>query len=151
MNDRRRLNVVNVTMLLADSAQVADGKLFILGGGWSITGPDPAPQAVALKFQVDSHEFNATHHWEIFLTDADGRPVMVPTEEGDQPVEVRGEFRVGDPTDVPPGTPVDIPIAVNFGPIPLSASSRYTWRVSVDGDYLPGGTVSFSTRPARES
>ena len=26
-------------MLLCDSAQVADGKLFVLGGGWSLTGP----------------------------------------------------------------------------------------------------------------
>ena len=36
-------------MILADSAQVADGKLYILGGGWSITGPDPTPSAVAIK------------------------------------------------------------------------------------------------------
>jgi hypothetical protein len=30
---------VKVTMLLCDSAQVADGKLFILGAGWSMIGP----------------------------------------------------------------------------------------------------------------
>ena len=36
-------------MLLCDAAQVADGKLYILGGGWSMTGPDPVPSAVALK------------------------------------------------------------------------------------------------------
>ena len=34
-------------MLLCDAAQVSDGKLFILGGGWSMTGPDPVPSAVA--------------------------------------------------------------------------------------------------------
>ena len=140
-----------MTMLLADSAQVAEGKLYILGGGWSITGPEPAPQAVALKIQVDAHEFDVNHHWEIFLEDADGRPVMVDTSEGEQPVEVRGEFRASEPTGLPMGTPIDIPIAVNFGPIPLHPSSRYTWRVSVDGNFLPGGTVSFSTRPPRES
>lgn len=140
-----------MTMLLADSAQVADGKLYILGGGWSVTGPEPAPQAVAIKIQVDAHEFDESHHWEVFLEDADGRPVMVDTNEGEQPVEVRGEFRAGEPTGLPPGTPIDIPIAVNFGPIPLRPASRYTWRVSVDGNFLPGGTVSFSTRPPRES
>ena len=32
---------MKVTMLLADSAQAIEGKLYILGGGWSITGPDP--------------------------------------------------------------------------------------------------------------
>ena len=42
---------MNVTMLLADSAQVADGKLYVLGGGWSLTGPDPTPSAVAIKLE----------------------------------------------------------------------------------------------------
>ena len=32
-------------MLLCDAAQVADGKLYVLGGGWSMTGPDPVPSA----------------------------------------------------------------------------------------------------------
>jgi hypothetical protein len=29
-------------MLLADFAQVSDGKLTVVGGGWSLTGPDPS-------------------------------------------------------------------------------------------------------------
>ena len=29
-------------MLLADFAQVSDGKLTIVGGGWSLTGPERA-------------------------------------------------------------------------------------------------------------
>jgi hypothetical protein len=140
---------VQVTLLLADAAQVADGKLYILGGGWSVTGPEPTPQAVAVKILVDAHEFHDTHHWEIFLEDADGRPVVFETPEGPQSVEVRGEFSVGDPQGVPPGTPVDVPIAVNFGPVPLEPGSRYTWRVAIDGTVPPGGTVSFSTRPER--
>jgi hypothetical protein len=39
---RRRsamLRRMEVTMLLADAASVADGDLDILGGGWTITGP----------------------------------------------------------------------------------------------------------------
>ncbi len=46
---------VKVTMLLCDAAQVSDGKLYILGGGWSMTGPDPVPSAVALKIDVYWH------------------------------------------------------------------------------------------------
>lgn len=141
---------MNITMLLADSAQVADGKLFILGGGWSVTGPDPTPSAVAIKVGVDSHEFNVSHHWELFLEDADGQPVRFETPEGSQIIEVRGDFSATAPEDVPVGTPVDVPIAVNFGPIPLSDGARYTWRMMVDGETLPGGLVSFTTRPARE-
>ena len=135
-------------MLLADSAHVADGKLYILGGGWSVTGPDATPSAVAMKVMVDWHEFNIDHHWELFIEDADGQPVCFDTPEGPQAIEVRGDFSATAPEGVPVGTPVDVPIAVNFGPIPLEAGSRYSWRMVIDGESLPGGHVSFTTRPA---
>ena len=137
-------------MLLADSAQVADGKLYILGGGWSVTGPDPTPSAVAMKIGVDEHEFNANHHWELFLEDADGKLVQFKTPEGAQTIEVRGDFSATSPDGVPAGTPVDVLIPVNFGPIPLPAAARFTWRMVIDGESLPGGTVSFFNRPAAE-
>src|ERR1700691_4865325 len=127
-------------MLLADSAQVADGNLYILGGGWSVAGPDPTPSAVAIKVMVDWHEFNSSHHWELFLEDADGQPVRFDTPDGPQPIEVRGDFSAVAPDGVP--------IAVNFGPIPLQEGSRFTWRMVIDGDSLPGATVAFTTRPA---
>jgi hypothetical protein len=137
-------------MLLCDAAQVAEGKLYILGGGWSVTGPMPVPSAVAIKVEVDWHEIARAHHWELFLEDADGRPVMIETPEGDQPVEVRGDFSVAQPVGVPEGSPVDVPMAVNLGPLPLVPASRYTWRFVVDGESLPGASVSFTTRPAEE-
>ena len=39
-------------MMLADSAQAVAGKLYILGGGWSMTGPAATPSALAIKFEV---------------------------------------------------------------------------------------------------
>ena len=141
---------MNVLMLLADSAQVSDGKLYILGGGWTLTGPYPAPQALAIKFIVDSHELNVAHHWEVVLEDADGRPIIIDTPEGPQPVEVRGDFQAGEPEGALPGTPVDVPIAINFGPLPLAPGSRYVWRAIIDGVTPPGGTSAFSTRPLSE-
>ena len=137
-------------MLLADAAQVADGKLYILGGGWSITGPEAVPSAVAIKVGVDWHEFDAQHHLELFLEDADGNLVTFDTPEGAQSIEVRGDFSASEPSGVPVGTPVDVPIAVNFGPIPLAAGSRYTWRLVIDGESLVGADVSFTTRPPAE-
>jgi hypothetical protein len=137
-------------MLLCDSAQVADGKLYILGGGWSITGPMPVPSAVAVKLLVDWHELSQAHHWELFLEDADGGPVMIETPEGAQPIEMRGDFSVAQPTGVPEGSPVDVPMAVNLGPLQLVPSSRYSWRFVVDGESLPGASVSFTTRAAEE-
>jgi hypothetical protein len=138
---------VNVTMLLADSAQVAEGKLYILGGGWSLTGPDPSPSAIVIKLEIDWHETGVEHHWELFLEDADGQPVLVDTPDGVQPVELRGDLSVMQPEGVIEGTPVDVPMAVNLGPLPLQPGMRYTWRMVVGGRDLPGGAISFSTRP----
>ncbi len=65
---------VKVTMLLCDSAQVADGKLYVLGGGWSMTGPDPMPSAIALKIDVAWNESGEPHHWSsISRMQTDGR------------------------------------------------------------------------------
>ena len=138
-------------MLLCDSAQVADGKLYILGGGWSMTGPDPMPSAVAVKIDVDWHEASSSHHWELFLEDADGRPVTVETSEGTQPLEVRGEFSVNRPDSLPPGSPVDVALAINMGPLPLLPKSRYTWRFVVDGESDDTWTAAFTTRPVPEN
>jgi hypothetical protein len=138
---------VKVTMLLCDAAQVADGKLYILGGGWSMTGPDPVPSAVALKIDVDWHEAEASHHWELFLEDADGQPVFMETPDGTQPVEVRGEFTVSQPAEIPEGSPIDVALAVNLGPIPLPPATRFAWRLVIDGESLPGASLGFTTRP----
>jgi hypothetical protein len=138
---------MNVTMLLADAAQIADGKLYILGGGWSLSGPDPVPSAIAIKVEVEAHEFERAHHWELFLEDADGHLVEFSTPEGVQTIEVRNDFTIPIPEGLPAGTPVDVPIAVNFPPLPLPPNSRFTWRLVIDGESLDGSTVSFSTRP----
>ena len=138
---------VRATMMLCDAAQVADGKLYILGGGWSVTGPDPAPSAVAIKLEVDWHEAANPHHWELFLEDADGRPVGFETPEGSQVIEIRGDFEVGRPEGVPAGTPIDLPLAINLGPLPLNPGARYTWRFTLDGESDESWSLGFTTRP----
>jgi len=46
---------------LADAAQEVRGKLYILGGGWSVTGPDVPPMALAIKLDVPWSDANASH------------------------------------------------------------------------------------------
>ncbi len=134
-------------MLLCDAAQVADGKLYVLGGGWSLIGPDPVPTAVALKIDVDWTEVERPHHWELYLLDADGQPVIAETPDGSQPIEVRGDFEVAQPESVPVGSPVDVALALNFGPLPLASGARYSWRLAIDGTYEESWALDFSTRP----
>ena len=71
------------------------------------------------------------------------------TPDGAQPVEVRGEFTVANPPSIPEGSPIDVALAVNLGPIPLRPETRYTWRLIIDGDSLPGASLGFTTRPRR--
>ncbi|MHB1599932.1 MAG: DUF6941 family protein [Acidimicrobiales bacterium] len=140
---------MRLTMMLCDAAQVADGKLYVLGGGWSLIGPDPMPSAIAMKIDVDWTEVDRPHHWELYLADEDGQPVIADTPDGPQAIEVRGDFEVARPVAVPPGSPVDVALALNFGPLPLVPETRYSWRLTIDGESQDDWALAFSTRPAR--
>lgn len=135
-------------MLLCDAVQVAEGKLYILGGGWSLTGPGPSPCAVAMKIEVDWNEAQDSHSWELAIEDADGQPVLIQTPQGEFPVKVNGEFQVNRPLEAPKGSPADVALAVNFGPLPLNPGGRFIWRLSIDGISEQDWTVAFTTRSA---
>lgn len=138
---------MKVTLLLADAAHAVDNKLYILGGGWSVTGPDPVPFAIAMKLEVPWDRTNERHRWALRLLDADGQAVVVPTEHGPAAVEISGEFEVGRPPGIPPGTPIDLSVAINSGPIPIPAGGRYVWRLAIDGAEDPAWELAFTTRP----
>lgn len=138
---------MKVTILLADAAQAAEGKLFVLGGGWSIIGPDPTPMALAIKIEVPWDQANQQHQCRLELLDSDGQPVLVDTGEGEQPIFIEAGFEVGRPPGVKPGTPIDLPLAINIPPFPLEAGGRYEWRLSIDGQTDDDWRVAFSTRP----
>ena len=137
---------MKVTILLADSAQAVGGKLYILGGGWSVTGPGPTPSALAIKIEVPWDRANQRSELLIALLDADGHPVKIPTQTGDMPLELKSQFEVGRPPGIVPGTPLDVTIAVNIGPLPLQAGQRYTWRCTINGETHEDWQVAFSTR-----
>ena len=135
-------------MLLADAAQEVGGKLYILGGGWSITGPTPTPMAIALKLEVPWDRTNEQHKLLLELLDEDGDPVLVTDDQGEQvPLQVSGEFEAGRPPGIKPGTPIDSALAVNFGPLQLEGGRRYQWRLSIDGETDEDWTIGFSMRP----
>jgi hypothetical protein len=135
---------MKVTMMLADAADHVQGKLYILGGGWSLTGPEPAPWALAIKIEVPWNEANRQHEVILRLVDADDRPVLV---EG-QPLEIRGQIEVGRPPGLPAGTPLDAMMALNMPPLPLQPGTRFVWRLSINGQSQEDWHVGFMTRPA---
>jgi hypothetical protein len=148
--------VLKITMLLADHAAAAGGKLYISGGGWSITGPDPTPSAIAMDVKVPWDEREHEHELVLDLLDADGQPVLVPTPHGVQPLRIQAMLTLEnvqiDPA-VKPGTPLDAPFAINYGAVPLAPGGRYEWRLSVNGHQDEDWRLPFTTRamPAADS
>jgi hypothetical protein len=134
------------TMLLADAAQAIDNKLYVLGGGWSITGPEATPSALAISLKVPWDEANEAHQLRIELLDSDGRPIMVGSPQGERPLVIESQFEVGRPPGLRPGTPIDLAFAINVGPVPLAPGGRYEWRLSIDGHGEAHWHAAFSTR-----
>jgi len=134
----------DITAILCDSAQVAEGKLYILGGGWSLCGPGAFTHAIALKVGVPWGEANQHHRLDAVLVDEDGQ--VVAMGEPSQEISFSSEFEVGRPAGLPEGTPLDFPIAVNFGPLELSTGRGYAWSLRIDG--TEAERVPFRTRPA---
>ncbi len=144
---------MKVTMFLADYATVADGKLTIVGGGWSVTGPDPQPFGIAILIHVPWDQANTKHTMRLELLDADGAPVTVENEEGEeQPIVFFDdiEFEVGRPPGIKPGTPLELPVAINSSPLPLELGKRYEWMLSIDGESDVDWHLGFGVRSAEE-
>jgi hypothetical protein len=104
--------------------------------------------ALALKIEVPWDQANQVHELHLALLDTDGRPVTVPTPEGDQPVEFKAKFEVGRPPGLQQGTPLDYVLALSMESLPVPPGGRYEWRLEIDGHTEESWRVGFSTRPA---
>lgn len=137
---------MKVTMLLADAAQSVGGKLYILGGGWSVITPGAVQMAIAAKFEVPWDRANDPIALRVELLDEDGDPVLMPSPSGEpQPVLIEGEVEAGRPPGLRSGTPLDVPMAINIGVV-LEPDRRYVWRLSVDGQSNEHWQCAFTTR-----
>jgi hypothetical protein len=140
---------MKVTALLCDFAQVADGKLFISGAGWNITGPGPAPSAVALLFEVPWDMANTKIKFKIELLTTDEHPVTQPGPLGEVPIKAEGELEVGRPAGIKAGSELNAPFAFVVPPLALEPDSRYQWVITVAGGTPPVTRLPFMTRPAQ--
>jgi hypothetical protein len=119
-------------ILLADSAEVREGLLFLLGGGWAEAGPAPQPFAIAGIIEVDWEETNAHHTIEFNIEDEDGAPLVVPTPTGDQPVKIASTFELGRPPGSARGSSFNMPVAVPIVALPWTPGRRYVVRLVID-------------------
>jgi hypothetical protein len=137
---------MQTTMILADFAQVIGGKLYIMGGGWSVTSPQTPLSAIAIKVEVPWTHSNQDHEFRLELLEDGHQPVLVQTPEGNTQVLLGGKFQVGRPAGIPQGTPLDVPLAANIPPLPLKPGTRYVWKLSIDNEETT--RVAFWTIPS---
>jgi len=136
---------MKLRLFLADSAEVRDRLLFMLGGGWTEVGPQPQPFALAGIIEVTWEETNRRRQLEVLIQDEDGQPLSVPTPTGEQPFKITANFDVGRPAGALPGRSFNVPIAVTVAPLPWAPGRRYIVKALVDGE--PLDQVAFAVRP----
>ena len=121
-------------MLLCDYAQAVNGKLYIIGGGWSIlTLVQPrATMSLAVKLSVPWSRANERLHVEASLITDEAEPVMLQTDEGETAVQAEGDLELGRPPGLRHGTPLDAAFTLNFEGLQLTAGG-YVWELRVAG------------------
>lgn len=138
---------MHVTAFLADHAQVADGKLNVIGAGWTHTnaGQEALPFAIGLIVEVDYNETNLGWTIELRLLDEDGRP---GGPSGNDHVITQPELKFGRPPNLKSGERQRASFALNHGPAAwLKPDHGYVWEVRLN-DRLEQ-RLGFRTRPAR--
>ena len=116
--------MINVTLMLCDYAQVVEGKLYIVGGGWSVA--NRLTGHIAAIFQLP-YEWAQRRMRTVFaLQQADGEPVLGASS-------IILEWEVAPQLAEQRGAQLDAPVAIPLPPIDLP-NGRYRWVVTVDGE-----------------
>jgi len=117
-------------LMLADSAQAVDGKLYVLGGAWNMLRfpqfPAQLMVGIAIAIDVDWAETNQRHHLDIHFEDADGNE-MEP--------RIGADFEAGRPPGAIFGADLRIVLAVN-GPVSIPAVGTYAAVATIGGEEL---------------
>lgn len=124
---------MEATVLLCDFAEAINGKLYVMGGGWSnLNAPGrPVNVSLAIVVSVPWDRTNHRHRLTIELIDGEGQPVDMQGA----PVAVESRFEVGRPPGVKPGTSLNAPITWAFNGLVLE-EGLYEFKVSVGEDLV---------------
>jgi len=114
-------------LLLADGAQVQNGKLYVLGGGWDRlqfpSYPSTLPIGLAFGVRVPWNETNRKHSFMLRGVSTDG---------DDEIFRAEGEFEVGRPPGVPQGMSQIFQMAASL-PLNIAKPGTYGVEAEIDG------------------
>jgi hypothetical protein len=66
--------------------------------------------------------------------------------DAEDPVAVRGRFEAGRPAGLQPGSPLAVPLAINFATLPVRPGSTYIWQLQIEDRTRPEWRVRFYVR-----
>lgn len=138
---------MKATLILGDYARVSEGKLDVIGGGWTVAGPGPITAGVGVIVEIPWDQRSGSHALRLRLTDADGRLVQIQQPDGSvQAIEIATEFQFESVQEHVEGAPLPFALAVNVPNLPLPGGQRFEWWLEVDGQTNVAWKAAFSTR-----
>lgn len=142
---RSRIPVERTTveyLILADSAEALNGKLYLMGGGWdSVTVTDigrPVPMAIACGVNVPWSETDDAHELSLAITDQDGREVAP---------RLQASFKTGRSPNLERGHPVHVPFAIK-AELQFPDAGTYVISATVDDNAETRRKLAFHLRTA---
>ena len=129
-------------IIMADSAEVINGKLYLMGGGWDrlvVNQAFPLQQmvSIAVSFAVGWDETNLRQPMEIRIEDTEGK----------QLARVNGEIEAGRPRGITPGQTQRVQLAFK---LPLRFEKPDSFSVTAYIADEIAGTSSFSIAAGRK-
>jgi hypothetical protein len=124
-------------IVLADYAEIVNGKLYLMGGGWNTFFAREVPVqmriAVAVGVRIEWEETNRPIPVRVYVEDDDGKELA----------RIEGTMQVGRPANLPGGSSQLSQMAVNLS---LSAARYGNYRIRAlagEGEFAEESGVSF--------
>lgn len=129
-------------LMLADAAQVANGKLFALGAGWdriAVQRPLPVPQvmAIAAAIRIPWNQTNIKHDFSMAMRGEGGKELW----------KTGGQLEIGRAAGTIQGQDQRLQLALGLT-LNLEQEGEYTVEIDVDGRQLNRAWFYVSMTPA---
>jgi hypothetical protein len=116
---------------LADSADVASSKLYVMGGAFDTIYVQSFPAvhaslAVVIRLLLNPHDLDRKHKLDIVLLDADGRQIA----------SAPSELIVNKTSDLPAGWKQPFTLPMRFFNTPFHAAGHYLIEILMNGTTL---------------
>ena len=117
-----------ILLITADAASISDGKINMLGAGWTRISAGLANFCVVVRLDIPWTMTNTQLEWSLDLTDQDGR--LYEPLENSGGLHLEGQVQVGRAEGLSQGASMEAPLVIPFIQLPLR-TGPLEWRFQV--------------------